>query len=95
MAWIASPETLNLSLAVGWALVRERCTTLIELDRGECRDAFAGNCHWVGGNDVVLAPGAPLFEANLKALGYVPHLVGTSEFLKAGGSVFCLKMMCF
>jgi len=67
----------------------------IEIGLDECKDAFAGNCHSPDGKHVILQKGAPQFVAALKANGFEPIEVETSEYIKAGGSVFCMKMMVY
>jgi N-dimethylarginine dimethylaminohydrolase len=76
-------------------LIRDRVSDIIELDKEECLKYFAGNCHCPNGKDVILNSGSKKFIAELMKRNFVPHTVETSEFMKSGGSVFCLKMMCF
>ena len=64
---------------------------LIPIDRTEALTFFAGNCTSVDGHHIVLQAGAEKFNASLKAHGFTPVEVETSEFMKAGGSVFCMK----
>jgi len=52
---------------------------------------FAGNCFSADGKNVILQSGANLFCHELKKIGLNPVEVDTSEFLKSGGSVFCMK----
>jgi N-dimethylarginine dimethylaminohydrolase len=53
---------------------------------------FVCNAHCPDSKHVILQKGSSQAEADLKALGFVPIPVDTSEFMKAGGSVFCMKM---
>ncbi len=55
---------------------------------------FALNAVAINGN-VVLQKGSPGTVDALKAAGFNPIEVDTSEFMKSGGSVFCLKMMVY
>lgn len=66
---------------------------VISIDENEAIHGFAANCHCPNKRDVLLHRGSPLFMKSLEKAGFQPHEVDTSEFLKAGGSVFCLKMM--
>ncbi|MEZ4752667.1 MAG: arginine deiminase-related protein [Bdellovibrionota bacterium] len=75
--------------------IRAGFERVIEIDAHENREAFAGNCFCPNGKDVVLNPGAPKFVAELKKAGFTVHERDTSEFIKSGGSVFCLKMVVF
>lgn len=55
---------------------------------------FAGNSHCVNGLDVVSGGGEGT-KRRLESAGFRVHSVDLSEFAKAGGSVFCLKMMVY
>jgi len=52
---------------------------------------FAGNAHCPDGRHVLLQRGSPRTEAALRARNFMPVPLDTGEFLKSGGSVFCLK----
>ncbi len=67
----------------------------IEIGLDECKNSFAGNCHSPDGKHVILQKGSPNFCERLKANGFEPIEVDTSEFMKSGGSVFCMKMMAY
>jgi N-dimethylarginine dimethylaminohydrolase len=68
---------------------------VIRISRAEALRFFAGNAHCPDGKHVLLHPGAEKFTLDLKAAGFTPVPVETGEYLKSGGSVFCLKMMCW
>jgi len=53
---------------------------------------FAGNAHCPDGKHVLLQEGNPVTEENLVERGFTPIPLQTSEFMKSGGSVFCLKL---
>lgn len=76
-------------------IIAQRFSTVIEIEYEENIKFFAGNCHVPKANDVVLQQGSVKFLADLKRSGFRPHEVDTSEFMKSGGSVFCMKMMVF
>jgi N-dimethylarginine dimethylaminohydrolase len=65
---------------------------VIEVPYSEAREGFAGNCWSPNGRDVVVQRGNMEFVRHLKAEGFWVHEVDTSEFMKSGGSVFCMKM---
>jgi len=44
---------------------------------------------------VVIQQGSERINRKLRALGYEVLEVDTSEFMKSGGSVFCMKMYLF
>lgn len=75
--------------------IRAGFENVIEIGPEENQTAFAGNCFCPNGKDVVLNPGAPKFVAKLTEAGFSVHERDTSEFIKSGGSVFCLKMQVF
>lgn len=73
------------------SVLKNRFTNLIRISLNEALEAFAGNCFSPNGRDVILQAGAKNFISDLHRHGFVVHEVDTSEFLKAGGSVFCMK----
>jgi N-dimethylarginine dimethylaminohydrolase len=68
-------------------------TILIEEE--EALKNFAGNCYCPDGKNVIIHPGSIKFEKELLKLGFKVHHVKTSEFIKGGGSVFCMKLPLF
>lgn len=60
---------------------------------------FALNAHAfetaTGKKVAILHKDNPLTELVLKQIGYSVHLVDTSEYIKSGGSVFCMKLMYY
>jgi N-dimethylarginine dimethylaminohydrolase len=79
----------------GLALLKDRFKNLVRIKKEEALKCFAGNCFSPNGRDVLLHPGAQEFCQALSRLGFTIHEVDTSEFLKAGGSVFCIKQTLF
>ncbi len=79
------------------ALVRAIFPELIAADAEEARTRLAANAiavpEEVTGQEpaVVLDAGCPKTAERLLGRGYRPVLVETGEFLKSGGSAFCLK----
>jgi N-dimethylarginine dimethylaminohydrolase len=76
------------------ALIRTIFNTLIEIPQDEAMNNFAGNAIVLGRN-VVLQSGATRTCEMIRSAGYTPIEVDTSEFMKSGGSVFCLKVMVY
>lgn len=68
---------------------------VIETTIEDCSQFFTGNCHCPNGKDVIFHQGSREFEVKLQKAGFMIHSLDTSEFMKSGGSVFCMKMMCF
>ncbi|MCA8917107.1 MAG: amidinotransferase [Planctomycetes bacterium] len=52
---------------------------------------FACNAHCPDGRHVLIQQGSAQTVAWVKQAGFVPIELDTSEFMKSGGSVFCLK----
>jgi N-dimethylarginine dimethylaminohydrolase len=77
--------------AKGLDALRRGFERLVEVDAEEARKPMACNAAAFHGTHVVLQEGAPDTERRLRALGYEVLPVDTSEFLKSGGSVFCMK----
>lgn len=75
--------------------IRTRFDRVIEIDFDECYQSFAGNCHSPDGKHVLIQLGAKHFNKALEESGFSVIEVDTSEFMKSGGSVFCLKMMAY
>ena len=76
-------------------IIGARFPTVIEIDYEENLHFFAANCHVINHKNVVLQKGASQFVKALTRASLSVHEVETSEYLKSGGSVFCMKMMAF
>lgn len=74
----------------GLALIQAAFPNAIPIPESEALN-FAGNAWCANDRDVVLHQGSPETEALLVANNFAPFAVDTSEFLKSGGSVFCMK----
>lgn len=73
---------------------------VVEIPVAEATDFFALNAHIVWGKGestpvAILQSGATITAAILKQLGVEVKFRETSEFMKSGGSVFCMKMMLY
>jgi N-dimethylarginine dimethylaminohydrolase len=80
----------------GWKLLETLFPNLIVADVAECdAPGFAANCHSPDGKTVVIQKGNSLTERALSRAGFEVIEVETDEFIKAGGSVFCMKLMFF
>ncbi|KAA0210870.1 hypothetical protein FBQ84_02600 [Ignavibacteria bacterium CHB1] len=66
---------------------------VIVIDRKENMNSFACNCHCPDGKNVIVQSGADNFTHKLQTEGFNIIETDTSEFIKSGGSVFCMKMM--
>ena len=77
--------------AAGQALIQAVYPAAIPVSEVEAMN-MACNAHSPDGHHVILQAGSPAAEAALEAAGLTVIAVETSEFLKSGGSVFCMKL---
>jgi len=77
----------------GRALIDAFFDTVIEAPDEEARHQFACNAHCPDGTHVLIQEGCTGTNERLRAHGFRPVELDTSEFLKSGGSVFCMKQM--
>lgn len=68
-------------------------SNLIEVSEPEARNFFACNATCPDGKHVVIQRGAKETMEKLQVSGFEVIETETSEFLKSGGSVFCMKML--
>jgi N-dimethylarginine dimethylaminohydrolase len=68
---------------------------VIEADPDENLKYFVCNCHCPDGRSVVVQRGSKIFKEQIKTAGFDLLEVNTSEFIKSGGSVFCMKLMYY
>lgn len=73
-------------------LIRAQFSNVIEAPVDEANDCFTCNATALAGRHVVLNAGSTVTVERLRASGFEVHEVDTSEFLKSGGSVYCMKM---
>ena len=79
----------------GMDLIRSLIPCVIEADAEEAMQAMACNGAAFLGKSVVMQSGAPRVAGKLRQRGFQVIEVDTSEFMKSGGSVFCMKMYLF
>lgn len=77
----------------GQALIRHFFDDVIEVPATEAREQFACNAHCPDGEHVLIQRGCEVTAEQLRTHGFTPVELETSEFLKSGGSVFCMKLM--
>ena len=77
----------------GLALIRHYFEQVIEAPEDEARGLFACNAHCPDERHVVIQRGCTVTNGRLREAGFEPIEVETGEFLKSGGSVFCMKLM--
>ncbi|MEM7163854.1 MAG: arginine deiminase-related protein [Planctomycetota bacterium] len=79
----------------GRELVAQQFEVVIEVDAEEAGNAMACNATACLGQTIILQRGAPQTAAALRSHGFEVTEVDTGEFMKSGGSVFCLKQFLF
>ena len=79
--------------AEGLALLRKAFPRLVEVPEDEAAAGLACNGHCPDGQHFIVQRGAPGTCAAVRELGLTPIEVDTGEFLKSGGSVYCMKLM--
>lgn len=77
----------------GWKQLHDCFQQIIEVPHHEAQFGFACNAHSPDGKHVILQHGNHQTCNALKQHGYEPIEVETAEFMKSGGSVFCIKMI--
>ncbi|MCP4092764.1 MAG: amidinotransferase [Planctomycetes bacterium] len=82
------PQAFN---ETGLELVHKAFPNAIALNEAEGMN-FAGNAFCPDKQHVFLQAGSTELEEKIAARGFTPVPIDTSEFMKSGGSVFCLKM---
>lgn len=81
--------------AEGMALIRRGFRRVIEVPEREASEGFACNAHALDGRTVVIQRGCAETSRALEDAGFDVVPVDTGEFIKSGGSVFCMKMMVY
>ncbi len=87
---LVAPEAFD---ETGRALIDALFDTPIEVPDHEARHQFACNAHSPDGTHVLIQEGCEETNNRLRTHDFVPVELDTSEFMKAGGSVFCMKQM--
>lgn len=77
----------------GLEVVNKMFENVIEASKYEAEELFACNASCPDGRNVIIQQGCTDVNKNLRDLGFSVHEVSTYEFLKSGGSVFCMKML--
>ncbi|MDZ7716141.1 MAG: arginine deiminase family protein [Balneolaceae bacterium] len=77
----------------GLALINEIFENVIHASQYEATELFACNATCPDGKNVIIQKGCTDANKKLRDAGFAVHEISTGEFLKSGGSVFCMKMM--
>lgn len=78
--------------ARGRELVERLFARRIEADEREARERLACNAWSPDGEHVLMQAGCTRANERLRAAGFEPVELETGEYLKSGGSVFCMKL---
>lgn len=76
--------------------IRRLFKEVLTIPKTEAENGFALNAHVInsqGGKVAILQEGNTEMNRILENKGYKIYTTDTSEFIKSGGSVFCMKMM--
>lgn len=79
--------------ASSFEFLKTKFMHLIEIPLNEAVNGFAGNMCAVNGTDIIIQVGNAYTVSKAKALKIKVHEVDTSEYIKSGGSVFCMKQL--
>ncbi len=77
----------------GLALINRMFDRILVAPEDEARTLFSCNAHSPDGTHVLIQSGCTETVQQLENAGYTVLEHETNEFLKAGGSVFCMKLM--
>jgi len=77
----------------GLKLIDALFERVIAASQHEAEKLFACNASCPDGQNVIIQQGCTGVNEELRDAGFSVHEVNTSEFLKSGGSVFCMKML--
>ncbi|MDX1439381.1 MAG: arginine deiminase-related protein, partial [Rubricoccaceae bacterium] len=77
----------------GLELIRSHFDIVLEAPEEEARNLFACNAHCPDGKHVLIQKGCDKANRQLHDAGFDVIELDTSEYLKSGGSVFCMKLM--
>lgn len=79
----------------GLQMIRKLFPKVIEATKEDALHRFACNATCPNGKQVVIQQGSSATVKQLQEHGFEVIEVETGEFLKSGGSVFCMKMMAW
>lgn len=77
----------------GLEMIKKVVPNVLEADDYEAVKLFACNATCPDGKNVIIQKGCNKTNKLLENAGFLVHETDTSEYLKSGGSVFCMKML--
>jgi N-dimethylarginine dimethylaminohydrolase len=84
------PDAFN---STGLEMIYKMYDLVIEAGSYEAEKLFAVNAVCPDGKNVLIQKGSTNVTTELREHGFTVHEFDTSEFIKSGGSVFCMKQM--
>lgn len=75
------------------AFLKSTYQNLIKVDEEEALKFLACNAFSPDGKNIILEKNAHKLKNSISAKNFIVHECDTSEYLKAGGSIFCMKNM--
>ena len=79
----------------GLQVLKDCFNNIIYADEKENLEYFVCNCHCPDGRNVIVQKGSVKFAEDITKTGLNLIEVETGEFMKSGGSVFCMKIMIY
>jgi len=79
----------------GLNIIKTNFKHIIYTDENENMIYFVCNCHCPDGKNVIVQKGSVKFKEDITKTGFNLIEVETGEFIKSGGSVFCMKLMFY
>lgn len=77
----------------GLEMIHKLFDTVIEASKYEAENLFAANATCPDGKNVLIQQGSTDVNKKLRDAGFSVHEFSTYEFIKSGGSVFCMKLL--
>jgi len=77
----------------GLEMIHKMFGTVIEVSKYEAENLFAANATCPDGKNVLIQQGCTDVNKKLRDAGFSVHEYSTYEFIKSGGSVFCMKLL--
>lgn len=96
---VLNPETVVIQDSAfnteGLESIKDNFKNIIYADEQENLKYFVCNCHCPDGKNVIVQKGSVKFKKDITKTGFNLIEVETGEFMKSGGSVFCMKLMIY
>ena len=77
----------------GLEMIYKMFDSVIEASKYEAENLFAANASCPDGKNVLIQQGCTDINKKLRDAGFSVHEYSTYEFIKSGGSVFCMKLL--